>query len=145
MQERAMKKTYRGSCHCGAVQFEADFDLADGTTRCNCSLCSKSRFWKALVPREDFRLVSGKDDAAEYRFASGTVHHRFCKQCGVKTFGFAELDVEFKGKLLKGGFYAINVGALDGLTPEQFAAIPVTYEDGRHDQWDQAPRVTEYL
>ena len=46
-------KTYHGSCFCGAVAFEADGDLADGTMRCNCRFCRKMRYWEMLLPDPD--------------------------------------------------------------------------------------------
>jgi hypothetical protein len=41
------------------LAFEAKFDLDKGTTRCNCSLCTKTRFWFALVQAEDFKVEKG--------------------------------------------------------------------------------------
>ena len=47
-----MKKTYRGRCHCGALRFECELDLAEGNSRRDCSVCTKMRFWKAIVKAE---------------------------------------------------------------------------------------------
>ena len=102
-----MKKTYHGSCHCGEVRFECELDLAEGTSRCNCSICTKTRFWKAIVKADAFRLLRGGDVLADYQFGTNAIHHLFCSRCGVKAFGSADIE-ELGGK-----FYAINVACLD--------------------------------
>ena len=133
-----MKKTYTGSCHCGQVRFECELDLSQGTSRCNCSICSKSRFWKAIVKSDAFRLIEGEKVLKEYQFGSHNIHHFFCGTCGVKTFGRGRLEE-------LGEFYAVNVTCLDGVTPKELDAAPIRYEDGRNNDWASAPSEWRYL
>jgi hypothetical protein len=149
-----MHRTYRGSCHCGAVRFEAEIDLAPpgerseprregvwwtSTRRCNCSFCTKSRLWKAFVPAEDFRLVQGADNLTEYRHGHRLISLTFCRHCGMRPFASADFEV------MGGAFYAVNVACLDDVSPEELAAAPITYENGRDDDWGNPPAVTSYL
>ena len=46
-----MVQTYQGSCHCGAVTFEANLDLSQPSYRCSCSICSRTRFWPAIASK----------------------------------------------------------------------------------------------
>lgn len=134
-----MLKTYTGSCHCGAVRFQADIDLSQPTFRCNCSICRRNRFWPAIVLPEHFRLLVGESELVEYRFNTLRNSHHFCRTCGVRPFGI--------GNNVPDGqrIYGVNLGCLDDVAPEELDAAPIIYTDGAHDHWEQAPALTRYL
>lgn len=133
-----MLKTYHGSCHCGTVRFEAEIDLTLPTYRCNCSICSKTRFWPAIVKPESFRLLAGESELTEYLFNTLQNRHFFCKHCGVRSFGLGN-SPEI------GKIYGVNVTCLDDVSDEDLANAPITYVDGRHDNWRQPPAEIRYL
>ncbi len=73
----------KGSCCCGAVQFElADLPKLMGT--CHCSRCRKvGMSVMVFVTRDSFRLISGKDKITTYDAAPAYKYDRtFCRICG---------------------------------------------------------------
>lgn len=130
-------RTYRGSCHCGVVSFEADLDLTQPSFRCNCSICRRTRFWAAVARPEGFRLLTGQDELSEYLFHSRKNQHFFCRRCGVRPFGIGN-DTPV-GQML-----GVNIGCLEGLGEAELSRIPITCVDGMHDRMEP-PEFTSHL
>ena len=124
-------QTYSGSCHCGAVRFEADLDLGKPASRCNCSLCTKRGASTQIVKPAALRVTAKEGALGEYAWASKTNQFYFCKACGMHVFGRGNLPE------LGGAYAAVNVNCIDDVDPETLSYI---YWDGRHDNWHAGPR-----
>jgi len=108
-------KTYRGQCHCGAVQYDVTTDLS-GMGDCNCSRCGRLGWVLQSAPASQFTLLSGADDLTTYRFNTENIEHLFCRTCGVEAFA--------RGSDGKGnGLVMINVNCLEPPVPVDRNAI----------------------
>ena len=112
--------TYRGACHCEAVQFEAPLDL-DKTMVCNCSRCQKLGWVMAFAPRARIAITRGEGTTKDYLFHNKKIHHHFCPACGIEPFAFAQGR---DGQEMA----VINVNCLDGVDPRALTPKAV---DGR--------------
>jgi hypothetical protein len=111
MQSRPLQ-TYRGTCHCGAVQFEVETDFPE-LTMCHCSICKKKNALMVKVHESKFKLLAGADSLTEYQFHTKTARHFFCKVCGIYAFHRKRVTPDNLG---------INVYCLEGFKPD---GIPV--------------------
>jgi hypothetical protein len=115
-----------GSCHCGKVKFTVQLDLADGGTRCNCSICNKLGLTARNVKPSAFELVAGEAELSAYQWGSKIGTRFFCKHCGVQCFSRGYLEQ------IGGDFVSVNLNALDDV---DVSTLKIGFWDGRHNNW----------
>lgn len=135
-----MTKHYHGSCHCGAVTYEADLDLSKGTYRCNCTYCRKVRNWIIMSNPAEVRLTTGADKVATYKMsAESPTDYDFCSICGVRLWskGYHES--------VGGDFLNLMISTLDDVDDDELAKAPMQWGDGLHDDYMKVPEKTDHL
>jgi len=76
---------YKGSCHCGFVQFEAECDI-DHLRVCDCSVCHKRGALIFRIPQDKLILYTPLSEMSCYQWGSHTGADYFCPYCGILPF-----------------------------------------------------------
>lgn len=106
-----------GSCHCGAVRFRVDAEIAELTT-CDCSLCVKRNALMAKVPEAALTVLAGAEMLTLYAWNTRVAKHHFCRRCGIYVF---------HRKRAAPDHFGVNAFCLEGV---DLAALPVRATDG---------------
>ncbi|MFJ1293426.1 GFA family protein [Paracoccus yeei] len=115
-----------GACHCGAVRFRVRLaEGLDAARRCNCSFCRMRGAVALTALLDDLEITQGAENLALYQFNTGTAQHHFCKTCGIYTHHRRRSNPRE---------YGVNAACLAGVSPFDFAEVPVT--DGIHHSAD---------
>ena len=113
----------KGSCHCGAVQF--DVTLTEGfasARRCTCSICRMRGAVAVTSAPEAFHITKGEDQLATYRFNTMSAEHHFCSTCGIYTHHKRRSNPNQLG---------VNVACLEGVSPFDFHEV-IVFDGSRH-------------
>ncbi len=99
---------YRGSCHCGAIQFQFEGPKITVGMGCNCSICRRKNavLTNFTVPPEHMSIDVEGSALSSYEFGTKVAKHHFCNVCGIFTF------VETR---LNPGEYRVNLGCVEGI------------------------------
>ncbi len=114
-------RLHQGSCHCGAVRFTVELPEDFAGTRCNCSICARKGAVTTYAPLESLTVTQGADALSVYSFNTGVAKHHFCSHCGIHCFHQTRSMPDK---------YGVNVACLEGMSPYDFAEVPVV--DGVH-------------
>ena len=119
--------TLKGSCHCGATQFEVT-EAPASVTSCNCSYCSKrGALWAYYTP-DQFTLTTARDRVSTYQWGGYFGQHHFCGTCGCTTYGESPSWVDYKPDYANPKI-GVNARLLNDF---DLAAVPVEHVDGKN-------------
>jgi hypothetical protein len=110
---------HQGSCHCGAIAFTLDADIAE-VYDCNCSMCRRRGALLWFGPASAMTMHSSDAATGLYRFNRMHLEHRFCTTCGIAPYS---QGINPKGERT----VAINVRCLPQV---DLAALTITPIDG---------------
>lgn len=105
-------QSFKGSCHCQAIQFEIESDFPELTT-CDCSICLRKNALMVKVHESSMHILAGQEHLTTYQFHTHTAKHYFCSVCGI---------YPFHRKRITPDYFGVNVYCLEGFDPE---GIPV--------------------
>ena len=118
----------KGSCHCGATQFEVS-EAPTEVTVCNCSFCSRRGALLAYYTPAQFRLTTARDRVSTYQWGHYVGQHHHCSVCGCGTYSefpdFSSGEPDFEHPKI-----SINARLLQDV---DLAALPVRRLNGRDD------------
>lgn len=106
----------RGSCHCGGVRFTVELPAELRGARCNCSICAMKGVVMIAAPREALAITAGENLLTAYQFNTGAAQHHFCSRCGIHVYHQRRADPSQIG---------VNAACLEGVSPYDFAEVPV--------------------
>jgi hypothetical protein len=114
-------KTYKGTCHCGAISFTFEHDNIDAGVRCNCSICRRKGAVMSdfILSPEEININAAEGALGLYQFDTKIAKHYFCKICGI---------YPFHETLRKPGYYRVNLGCIDEVDTNQ---LKVELFDGK--------------
>ncbi|MEZ8142904.1 GFA family protein [Enterovibrio sp. FF113] len=106
----------KGSCLCGAVQYEVEA-LSSPIMHCSCNTCRKAHAAAfntcAAVKPEDFRWLKGEEKLSQFESSPGKLR-KFCSVCGSQLISTKEGMP----------FHVLRVACLDD-DPQQTPALRI--------------------
>tara|TARA_Y100000992_G_C20975388_1_gene354720 strand:- start:306 stop:584 length:279 start_codon:yes stop_codon:yes gene_type:complete len=86
-------------------------------------MCKRKGTIIAIVPKKNLEIVKGQKDITFYQFNTNVAKHFFCNVCGISTHSQRRSDPNT---------YGINVGCLDGISPQELFNLDVRINDGQN-------------